>query len=188
MNMEQQKNKNANPGENNIVRNWLSGIGVALVVLIAITYIVHRKDSVAPVVASDENTATTTDASATSTAGSTVFASSASTDGTITTAAAGESISVADQPAGDSVAIGSMTLTKKSWVAVKSTDGRILGAGFFAANATSGSVPLLRATAAGERYEVLIYVDDGDHLFNFHKDMLVTSADGSPVSAAFSAK
>ena len=184
--MEQQKNKSANPGENNIVRNWLSGIGVALVVLVAITYVIHRKDAVTPVIAAND-TATTTDSSVTNASGSTPIASAATVAG-VTTAAAGEAVSVADQAAGDSVAISSMTLTKKSWVAVKDADGRILGAGFFQATATSGTVPLLRATKAGERYEVVIYVDDGDHTFDFHKDMLVTSADGSPVGAAFSAK
>ena len=56
------------------------------------------------------------------------------------------------------------------------------------AGATTGVVPLLRATAAGERYEVLIYVDDSDRVFNFHKDMLVVAADGSPVGSAFNAQ
>ena len=179
------ENKNADPS-NNIVRNWLSGIAIVLVAIVAVTYAIHRKDTISPVVAGGEDSATTS--SATSSSDVVTSGAEFSAAGIVTTGSMGETISVADQPAGRSLDISSMTLAKRSWVAVKDTDGVILGAGLFPASATSGSVPLLRATKAGNRYEVLIYVDNGDKIFNFHKDMVVVAADGSPVSTAFNAK
>jgi hypothetical protein len=171
---------------NNIVRNWLIGIGVALFVIVGITFAMHRKETLAPLMAIDQATTTS---SATSTVGPTSTGISSGTAApAVTTPSMGETVTVLDQKAGRSVAIDSMSLTRKSWIAIKDTKGYILGAGLFPASATSGSVPLLRATAAGERYEVLIYVDGGDHVFNFHTDMLVVAADGSPVGSAFNAQ
>ena len=173
---------------NNIVRNWLTGIGVALLVIVGITFALHRKETLTPLMAGNETAATSSVATTTNTLDLSTAGSFATLPGTVTTQSMGETVSVNDQTAGDSVAISSMSLTRKSWVAIKDTKGSILGAGLFPASATSGSVPLLRATTAGERYEVLIYVDDSDHVFNFHKDMLVVAADGSPVGAAFNAQ
>jgi hypothetical protein len=177
---------------NNIVRNWLTGIGIALVVIVAITFVLHRKETLSPVIAGDESSTTESAVSTTTAPGSITSPASAATSaalpGTETIASTGEAISAADQPAGASVAISSMSLTKRSWVAVKDENGMILGAGLFPADATSGIVPLLRATAAGQRYEAVIYVDDGDKIFDLHRDMLVVSADGSPVGAAFNAQ
>ena len=51
------ENTPADPNTNNIVRNWLSGIGAALVVIVVITYALHRSDTM-PVVAGADATST----------------------------------------------------------------------------------------------------------------------------------
>jgi hypothetical protein len=84
--------------------------------------------------------------------------------------------------------VPSLRLTSPSWVAVKAANGSILGAALFPADATEGTVSLLRATQAGERYEVIIYADAGDKTFDLHKDTLIINNDGTPVSTAFTAQ
>jgi len=175
------ENANQNPN-NNIVRNWLSGVGVALVVVVAATFALHSKETLSPVLG---DASTTTDETATTT--HPIITGSGPTLA-VTTEVRGEMLSVLNQSAGASVTIDSMTLSRKSWIAVKDTSGRILGAGLFAAGTPSGDVSLLRNTLPGQRYEVLIYVDDGDKQFDLHKDMLVTAPDGSPISTAFNAQ
>lgn len=102
---------------------------------------------------------------------------------------AGESVQVFDQVAGMSVAVQSVTLDQAGWVAVRDAGGRILGAAWFPAGTQKGvSVSLLRATVAGQRYQVLLYADDGDKAFDMHKDTLITSADGSVAGTTFTAK
>jgi hypothetical protein len=179
----------ANPN-NNIVRNWLGAIAGVLVILIAITYVVHRNDATATL-ASD--TGTSTMAAATSTAATTTTVTSTAgvamsftpLAGTLMTASQGEAVAASNQPAGSSVEVSSMTLARKSWLAVMASDGSILGAGLFPADATSGTIPLQRDTVAGSTYEVVIYADDGDDIFNFRKDLLVMNTDKSPVGAMF---
>lgn len=108
---------------------------------------------------------------------------------TPTIAGSHESVSVEDQAAGMTVRIKAATLAQIGWIAVRDADGRTLGAGRFEAGAhESVEVPLLRATIAGERYQVLIYVDDGDKIFDLHKDILVMRADGSVAGSIFGAK
>ena len=173
------ENTTADPNSNNnIVRNWLSGIGAALVAIVVITYALHRSDTM-PVIAGAEATSTTSASSTASLADQNMFPTA---EGTRTTGSMGETVTISNQPAGRSVTISDMTIARKSWVAVKDTSGSILGAALFAAGTTSGTVPLLRATRAGERYEALIYVDNGDKMFNLRKDLLVSAADGSPGS------
>ena len=104
------------------------------------------------------------------------------------TASQGETVTASNQPAGASVSIASMTLTRKSWLTVVAANGTILGAGLFPATATEGAIPLERDTVAGQTYKIVIYVDNGDKVFNFHKDLLVMNSDDSPVSAAFMAQ
>ena len=184
--MDSMNNSNVDPN-NNIVRNWLGVIAAALVLAVLITYMIHRNDNLSPI-ASDTGTSTATTTNIIGSALSTSTGAFATLPDTMTTATMGEAVTVPDQPAGTKVAIASMTLTRRSWVAIKDMNGSILGAGLFPASATSGSVPLLRRTEAGKRYEVLIYVDDGDKRFDLHKDMLVTDTDGSPVSSTFIAQ
>lgn len=88
-----------------------------------------------------------------------------------------------------SVTVKSATFAQVSWLAVRDVDGRTLGAGRFEPGThTDFEVPLLRATTAGGRYQVLIYVDDGDKAFNLHQDILVMRADGSVAGDVFSAQ
>lgn len=108
---------------------------------------------------------------------------------TPTIAGSHESVSVEDQVAGMTVKIKAATLAQIGWIAIRDADGRTLGAGRFEAGSYADvEVPLLRATTAGERYQVLIYVDDGDKAFDLHKDILVMRADGSVAGTIFSAK
>ncbi len=104
------------------------------------------------------------------------------------TMAQGDAVTVADQPAGKSVNVGSATLSRLGWVAIRQ-NGWILGAELLHGGAHKNvTVTLLRATAAGKSYEVILYADDGDKSFNLHKDSLIVNSDGSAVSAAFLAK
>ncbi|MBI2612984.1 hypothetical protein HYW59_04245 [Candidatus Kaiserbacteria bacterium] len=108
---------------------------------------------------------------------------------TPTIAGSHESIDVVDQPAGMTVKVSAATLAQTGWIAVRDVDGRTLGAGRFEAGVyADADVPLLRATTAGGRYQVLIYVDDGDKEFDLHKDILVTGADGTVAGDVFSAQ
>jgi len=99
-----------------------------------------------------------------------------------------ESIEVADQAAGMSVMVNEATLVQVGWIAVRDSNGRTLGAGRFEAGTHSNvEVPLLRATLTGQSYQVLIYVDDGDRVFDLHSDILVTRSDGSVAGDVFAA-
>ena len=117
---------------------------------------------------------------------------STGTDNTATTPsvrASGESITVADQPAGMQVKIASVTLPELGWVAVRDNNGRVLGAGRFDAGTNNNvAVELLRGTVAGEKYQVLLYIDDGDMQYDLHKDSLVMNADASVAGTMFSAQ
>jgi len=105
----------------------------------------------------------------------------------VTTVAKGETLSMKDQTAGASVAIDSMKLSAPSWIAIKDAKG-ILGAAWYPAGATTGTVSVLRSTKTGSTYQAVVYVDDGDKKFDMHKDTLVMGADGSAVSSSFVAK
>lgn len=98
----------------------------------------------------------------------------------------GEAVTVRDQAAGESVAVASVTLTQNGWVAVRDSDGRVLGAARFDAGTWSDvSVPLLRATVTSSPYQVLLYVDDGDRQFDLYKDILITDASGGVAGTTF---
>jgi hypothetical protein len=100
----------------------------------------------------------------------------------------GEAVSVGDQPAGSYVMVKSVTLPQMGWVAVRDSSGRTLGAARFEAGTYSAvQVPLLRNTVSGEHYQVLLYIDDGDKVFDLHKDTLVMNADGSVAGTTFTA-
>jgi len=130
-------------------------------------------------------TATTTPASGTEASENYPSSSGAA----VQNAPAGDSVVVADQTAAAKMAVGSLTLGQPGWVAVRDANGRILGAGWFPAGTHSNvSVPLLRATVAGQRYQVLLYADNGDKKFELHTDTLVTNSDGSVAGTNFTAK
>ena len=50
------------------------------------------------------------------------------------------------------------------------------------------SVPLLRATEAGQNYQALIYFDDGTKTFNLKTETIVLNPDGSVAGATFNVK
>ena len=105
-----------------------------------------------------------------------------------TVTSGGDAVSVVDQSAGNSVVVKSVSLSKLGWVAVRA-NGWILGAQRLQAGTYSNvTVSLLRATKAGNSYEVVLYYDNGDKVFNLHTDTIVTKADGTDLSAAFLAK
>lgn len=90
-----------------------------------------------------------------------------------------ESVHVADQPAGTEVKVSSLSLSETGWVGVRDGDGRVLGASRFDAGKFENvTVSLLRATVAGDSYQVLLYVDDGDREFDLHKDILISGPSG----------
>jgi|SRR3989344_77819 len=106
-----------------------------------------------------------------------------------TIAGSRESIDVVDQGAGMSVKVKAAAFVQMGWIAVRDVDGRTLGAGRFEPGVhVDVEVPLLRATVPGERYQVLIYVDDGDKQFDLHQDILVMRGDGSVAGDVFSAQ
>jgi hypothetical protein len=101
----------------------------------------------------------------------------------------GNAVSVPDQPAGMSVGVSSVTLPEAGWVAIRDSEGRILGAGIFNAGTSKNVViDLLRGTVSGERYQVLLYADLGDRQFDLHKDTLLMNADGSVAGTTFNAE
>lgn len=170
--------------------------GVAAVVIIGLVWwgIASRHSTV---VGSDGATTTITmesDGSSTETAVAGVSGTQASVVSEdamkkeVTAVASGETVTTQDQAAGETVAISQATLKSPSWIAIKDTTGRILGAGWFAQSGENLSVPLLRATKAGDVYQAVIYADDGDKKFDFHADTLLTSSEGAPVSSTFRAQ
>ena len=97
-----------------------------------------------------------------------------------------DAVVIANQPAGMAVTVESVTLSKSGWVAIRDNTGRTLGAALFPAGVQSNvSVPLLRATSAGSRYQALLYYDDGNKNFNLHTETLVENADGSVAGVMF---
>jgi len=170
-------------------RNWvITGISV-IIVIVLVGWAIAAKRTGSPVIGSgiantDKEVASSTNTKDTSKPEANFSRPSASE----TAVASGETVTTPDQPAGISVSITQATLKRPSWVAIRDTSGRILGAGWFAVSGENLSVPLLRATEAGQVYQAVIYIDDGDKQFDFHKDTLVTSSEGAPVSSTFRAQ
>lgn len=98
-----------------------------------------------------------------------------------------EYIAVKDQLAGSTVTVDSVTFTQTGWVAIRDDRGWTLGAARFEAGTHDAvEVPLLRATEAGQRYQALLYIDDGDGKFDLDKEILVTRSGGSVAGMTFS--
>ncbi len=138
----------------------------------------------------DKSAETTSNVVGTSTTVDTSAATSANTDvKVVTVAATTESVTVADQPAGHSVVVASATLAQVGWLAVRDDTGHVLGAARLDVGThVNVIVDLLRVTARGDHYQVLVYADNGDGQFDLHKDTLVTKRDGGVVGATFAAK
>lgn len=166
----------------------IGGIVVALLVIGAWYLGTAYKIPSGTKVADTKTDATTsmTDTSGTGETTQTTSSTDTSAEHTPVLPVSGSAVTVKDQPAGDTVTVESATLPQLGWIAVRDSDGRTLGAGRFdAGTVTNVQVPLLRATEPGQRYQVLLYVDDGDKAFDLHTDTLVTNADGSVAGATF---
>ena len=165
--------------------NRTIAIIVLVILIIGAWYIGRTQPSLGGIVGTVSNTSNSAE---TSSANSNT-SGTAETSGTGSLAANGESVSVANQPAGATVAASSLYLSQAGWIAIRDNEGRTLGAAWFPAGTqTAASVPLLRATTAGQTYQVLLYADDGDKQFDLHKDTLITNADGSVAGTTFSAQ
>jgi hypothetical protein len=108
---------------------------------------------------------------------STESTSSSTTEVPTVVAEAGEAVTVTDQPAGDSVRVAEARLSRVSWIAVRD-DRSILGAARVTPPEGGGTmgditVPLLRNTETGMMYKIVVYVDDGDQIFDFKVDAIV---------------
>lgn len=106
-------------------------------------------------------------------------------------AAAAVALVVDDQIAGPSVIVRDATLAAESWLAVRDykagQPGNILGARRLPAGTHPAElITLLRTTAAGQSYAVVIYEDDGDGQFDHKKDSLL-ARDGQPLIVPFRA-
>ncbi len=166
---------------NNIVRNWLLGIGVALVALVGLTFLVHRDGT--PKIAEIGGDATTsTVAMEKKSPIPSRHVNTKQKATTSTTTGIGESLIVNNQPAGDMVAVSPIKITRPTWVAVRGQNGWILGAGLYFRGDSTAHISLLRPTKAGEKYEALMFVDNGNTLFELHKDSQVSGVLGSFVA------
>lgn len=101
------------------------------------------------------------------------------------------SVSAQNQVAGSQVIVPSVSVGVDTWVAVREEENgqmsNILGAKWIPAGDHVGvEVNLLRATAPGQNYYVVLYEDDGDKEFSQINDVVIT-AGGNPVSDMFSA-
>ncbi len=165
-------------------------VGVVVVILIAGAWYVGRAQgkipsgtttSTATVSDSDEEEAGDTSTNVKTSASSNVSLALIMTRG--------ESVAVVDQSAGPVVKVASVTLPQLGWVAVRDSKGWVLGAGRFVAGTSKNvEVILLRNTVAGEKYQVLLYSDDGDMKYDLHKDSLVMNADASVAGTTFTAR
>lgn len=103
----------------------------------------------------------------------------------------GYTFSVADQTSGDSVQVSQVSFEKKAWIAVRDdmngTMGNILGAYLYQEGVVQNNPidGLLRATKPASSYYAVVYIDDGDMLFDFKKDTLLVDAQGTVVSKQF---
>jgi hypothetical protein len=169
--------------------NWIIAGLVALVVIIGGGWLVARERGSAMAGAN----ATSTDTTIGTEAGVAVAADSASpaAPGVVnpTSSASGETVTVNDQKAGASVMVADLTLRKPSWIVIRDTKGWALGAAWFYSSGKDLSIDLLRNTVAGEVYQAVIYIDDGNKKFELHgADTLVSDSQGAPVSSTFTAK
>ncbi len=103
-----------------------------------------------------------------------------------------DNIVIKNQPAGLRVIINSVALSNDGWVAVREDNngepGNILGARRFNTGIYKQElIELLRNTVEGETYYAVIYLDDGDKIFNYEKDIIVTDGSGNIIKSKFDA-
>lgn len=102
-----------------------------------------------------------------------------------------ELISVSAQPAGTQVQVR-VSLSSAGWVAVHEERegglGNVLGAKWLPEGDHDVTVNLLRATASGQTYHVVLYNDDGDRQFEYKKgDAHMLDGSKQPIQASFKA-
>ena len=171
---------NQNGGQNQ--RNTQIAIGVAVIVVVGLLawwlFSKPAVDTASMATSTTQGTDSTAIAASDTTDLSAVEGAMVTTDASMTTAT-NETVSVSDQPAGDSVRISSVTLSKAGWVAVRDSL-RIHGAAWLTAGTHENvSVPLLRNTTSGDKYSVVLYVDNGNKQFDMHADSLISGMSGT---------
>lgn len=161
--------------------NWMI-IGIVVVLLISGGWwLMNRETAMTPEIENESSEEVSTDNS------SPTVPVTPSAGGSITSNE--EAVSVPDQASGEQVTVSSVKFSAPGWVAVRDDRGWTLGASRFEAGIhTNVTVKLLRGTTAGERYQVLLYIDDGDGAFDLEKEILVTRNDGSVAGAIFTAQ
>ncbi len=101
----------------------------------------------------------------------------------------GYSLSVIDQSSGNVVHVSQAVLAQEAWVAIREDMngglGNILGAHWYPTGTHTGSVELLRGTGSGSTYYAVVYVDDGDKIFDHKKDVLLTDKKGQIFATKF---
>lgn len=163
-------------------------IGVLVLIIIIGGWLMFAGKASAPATESDQM-ASSSDMTGAVSSGTDTTGQTSSSGATYTTMPAGsDAVSVVDQSAGSNVAVKSVSLEAAGWVAVRDASGKTLGAAWFPAGTQMNvSVSLLRATVAGQRYQVLLYADNGDKQFDLHTDTLLTQSDGSVAGTTFTA-
>jgi hypothetical protein len=99
-------------------------------------------------------------------------------------------LAVSNQNAGSSVVIAQVVLAEPSWIAIHDSvygePGRILGAQYFKAGKTSGTITLLRKTVPGTTYLAVVHKDRGVlRNFNSATDEILKDGSGSMVMISF---
>lgn len=103
--------------------------------------------------------------------------------------AEGDSVSTSDQKAGSKVTVDTVTVTKPTWIAIRRSNDWTIGVQLVQPGTHQNVVVnLVRPTIAGDKYSVVLMADNGDGVFDLHKETLLMNADGSRVSVAFLAK
>jgi hypothetical protein len=87
-------------------------------------------------------------------------------------------IAVSNQHAGQTVFVKNVSLAHDGWIAVREIIdgelGSVLGAQYLSEGKSSDvNVELLRETVSGKKYAVVLYRDNGDHIFSTKSDALV---------------
>lgn len=98
-------------------------------------------------------------------------------------------VSVDEQRAGNSVFVSLATLSRGAWIAIHEDNGgvpaNILGARYFPAGKTAGTVDLLRATVPSTLYYAVVHQDDGDREFDFRRDEPLQDPFGNVIMVSF---
>ena len=176
--------------------NTNSNTGVVIAVIVLLIVLVggwfvtsHARPGM---VAGDEMTMGTTTSNTmnnSQTSGASTMSTSTLGISAQTTMADGNAVTVANQAAGAKVMISALTVSKLTWVTVRDSSGKTLGAALFPMGThTDVSVSLLRKTVAGQSYEVLLYFDNGQKSFNLKEETLVENPNGTVAGATFNAQ